>query len=377
MSMPSERRPDVLEVLVGGVAHAGWTRYEIDSDLLTPADAWSVRLAQPAIELPAEVVEGAPVVVRMNGETVLQGRLDERELTVDDGQHELMLSGRDGAGVLLDCSSPILTISQMTLEQVVAKVVRPLGVTRIRIDADNAKVREKVNTEPGDSAWDSLRRAAEANGLWPWFEPDGTLVVGGPRYDTPPVATLVLRTDGKGNNVLRLAERRSMAERYSEVTVLGQSHASGTDLGERDGRHNIKATVLDDGIMSYRPKILVDHEAVNSDIARARGRKMIGDARLKGYTLNALVRGHRTDDGVLWAPGQRVTVKSEPHRIDGVYFLMARRFTCDKANGQRTLLTLKEDGVWVLDAHPSQRRHRRGKNSLPGKIIDLTTGATQ
>lgn len=374
--MSTPFKADVLEVLVGGVAHAGWTQYEIDSDLLTPADAWSVRLAQPVIELPPQVLEGAPVVVRMTGDTVLQGRLDERTLTVASGQHELQLSGRDAAGVLLDCSSPVLSISQMTLAQVVAKVVRPLGIRRIRIDAVNAMTREKANTEPSDTAWDSLRRVAEANGLWPWFEPDGTLVVGGPRYDLPPVARLVLRADGKGNNVLSLSEHRSMVDRYSEVTVLGQSHASGVNAGERDGRNNIKATVIDESVMSYRPKTVVDHEAVNKDIARARGRKVISDSKLKGYTLNALVPGHRTDDGVLWAPGQRVTVESEPHGIEGVFFLMARRFTGDKSAGQRTQLTLKEDGVWVLDAHPSKRRHRRGMNSMPGKIIDLTTGAT-
>lgn len=370
-------RLDTVEVLIGGVAHKGWTQYEIDSDLLTPADAWRVRLAQPVIVLPPQVVEGASVEVRMNHDTVLSGWLDERVLTVAAGQHELMLSGRDGSGVLLDCSSPMLTIRQMTLEQVVAKVVRPLGVTRIRIDAAAKLIREKVNTEPGDTAWDSLRRAAEANGLWPWFEPDGTLVVGGPRYDLPPVATLTLRADGKGNNVLSLAERRSIVERHSDVTVYGQAHASGSGAGERDGRNNIKATVKDEGVTVYRPKVVVDHEAINADIARARGRKLISDARVKSYTLTATVRGHRTDDGVLWTPGQRVIVKSEPHNLDGVYFLMARRFTGDKSVGQRTQLTLKEDGVWVLDAHPSKRHHRRGKNSLPGKIVDLTTGGTQ
>lgn len=375
--MSIQREPDVLEVKIGDVSQKGWQSYEIDSDLLTPADAWRVQLAQPVIELPPQVAEGAPVEVRMTGETVLKGILDERVLSVTKSQHELMLSGRDMAGVLLDCSAPIFTRSQASLEQIVANVVKALGITRIRIDAvdgDKKLIREKVNTEPGDTAWDTLRRAAEANGLWPWFEPDGTLVVGGPRYDLPPVATLVMRADGKGNNVLSLNERRSMVERYSEVTVFGQRQSSGLDQGEQDGRANIKATVLDDGVSSYRPKIVVDHEAVNIEIARARGRKMISDARLKALTLTAVVPGHRTDDGVLWSPGQRVVVQSEPHKIDGVYFLMARRFTRDKANGQRTTLTLKEDGVWVLDAHPSRRRHRRGKNDMPGKIIDLTSG---
>ncbi len=46
--------------------------------------------------------------------------------------------------------------------------------------------------EPGDTAWDALVHVAEANGLWPWFDPDGTLVVGGPKYDAPEQATLIL-----------------------------------------------------------------------------------------------------------------------------------------------------------------------------------------
>jgi prophage tail gpP-like protein len=367
-------RSDDLELKIGGRVHHGWMDYEIDSDLLTPADAWRVRLAQPVIDLPPEVAEGASVEVRMGGETVLNGILDERVLSVSESQHALMLNGRDMAGVLLDCSAPILSARQITLEDVLVKIVRSLGIRNYRIDADGVILREKVNTEPGDSAWDALRRAAEANGLWPWFEPDGTLVVGGPRYDTPPVATLVMRADGKGNNVLSLSERRSIVERYSEVTVFGQSTASGSQGGERDGQNNIKSTVIDDGVVAYRPKVVVDHEAVNSAIARARGRKVISDSRLKSYTLSAVVPGHRTDDGVLWKPGQRVVVKSEPHKLDGVYFIMARRFTCDRSNGRRTHVTLKEDGVWVLDAHPSKRRHRRGKNDLPGKIIDLTGG---
>jgi len=372
--------PDLVQLKIGGLVHAGWSNYEIDSDLLVPADGWRVSLRQTSIEVPSQVSEGAAVEVSLVrdgvAETVLSGRLDSKRLAIGRGQHELTLSGRDGAAVLLDCSAPVTSMRSLTLESVVTKIVRPLGITRIRIDAAATTLREKVNIEPGDTGWDALRRAAEANGLWPWFDPDGTLVVGGPRYDEPPVATLVLTRDGKGNNVLSLSEDRNLAARHSEVTVLGQSTGTGAGDGERDARAHIKAVVADDGVTVYRPRIVVDHEAVSEEIARARGRKIISDARLQGYTLSALVKGHRTVDGLLWKPGQRVTVKSEPHGIEGVYFLMGRRFHLDRGAGQVTQLTLKEDGVWTLDAHPSKRKHRRGKNSLPGKVIDVSGGAT-
>jgi prophage tail gpP-like protein len=368
---------DAVEVRIGDLVHTGWTAYEIDSDLMTPADAWHVRLAQPGMVVPPEVVPGATVAVRVGGELVLSGWLDERTLTVATGRHELTLTGRDGAGRLLDCSSPLVGVQRVSIDQVLAKVLAPLGIPASRVFIDAASkgaLREKVMVEPGDTAWDTLRRVAEANGLWPWFEPNGTLVVGGPRYDVPPVAKLVLRSDGQGNNVLSLSEKRSMVGRYSDVTVYGQSPAIGSGAGESDPRHAIKATKQDSGVPVYRPKIVVDHEAINTTIARARGSKIISDSRVRSYTLTATVAGHRTADGTLWTPGQRVQVQSEPHGVDATYFVMARRLTGDKSTGQRTALTLKEDRVWVLDAHPSTRKHRRGKNGMTGRIVDVGAG---
>ncbi|MBQ1761769.1 MAG: phage tail protein [Aquincola sp.] len=357
---------DQVELHIGGRAQAGWTQYDIDSSLLVAADGWSVLLATSELQLPAEVVPGAPVTVRVGGEVVLQGSLDELEHSVEKAGHLLRLQGRDGAGVLIDCSAPIFTTQELTLAQVITKIVRPLGVTRIRIDADTQLLRDRVSTEPGDSAWEMLRRAAEANGLWPWFEPDGTLVIGGPDYSTAPVARLALRRDGTGN-VLALSERRSISERHSELTVLGQAHASGST----EGRHNVRAVLRDTGVSVYRPRVVVDHEATTTVVAQARGEKVISDARVNSYGLQLRLAGHRTDGGVLWSAGQRVHLVSEPHGLDAVFFVMARRFSLDRRNGQTTTLTLVEDGVWALYAHPSRRKHRRGKNSLPGRIIDV------
>ena len=326
--MATSRSPNEVAVQIGTQVQAGWTRYDIDSSLLVAADAWSVTLATSELTVPPGVVPGAAVKVTVGGETVLAGTLDEVDHAVDKQGHTLSLSGRDGAGVLLDCSAPVFTRGVMTLEEVIAKVVRPLGVINFRVDAEKKLTRDRVSTEPGDSAWDMLRRAAEANGLWPWFEPDGTLVVGGPDYSKPTVANLALKADGSGN-LLALSEHRSIVERYSRVTVLGQAHAVGTQAG----RHNVQGVAEDTGVKANRPKIVTDHEATTSAIATARANKIISDARVRGYELRATVKGHRTEGGVLWAAGQRVNVESEPHGLNGVYFVMSRRFTGDRARG--------------------------------------------
>lgn len=362
MPTPSER----VELLIAGRAHGDWERYSVESDLRTPADAWSVTLGLTDHQLPAEVVEGAEVEVRVGGERAMIGRIDLVEEPVGKNEHTVSLSGRDGAAVLVDCSAPIFVARKPDLAEVVAKVVKPLGVTKIRIDADQTLIREKINVEPGDTAWDALAHAAEANGLWPWFEPDGTLVVGGPDYSTLPVATLIMRRDGKGNNIEHAALKRSIENRFSEVTVLGQTH--GTE--QEEGKNALKATVRDPSVSWYRPKVVVDHEADSTAICRDRARKLLADSRLDGFTYTVEVKGHRIvapsqpSNGKLWTPGQRVYVKDEVHKLDGVYFLMGRKFIGGRNSRTFTELILKEDGVWVLDAHPHKRKHRLGKNGI-------------
>jgi prophage tail gpP-like protein len=364
--MPSEH----VSLLIGGHSHSDWESYSIDSNLMTPADAWQVSLGIEQQPIPDSVKPGAPVQVQVGGVTVLSGLVDDVELTVSKNEHSLRLSGRDGAAVLVDCSAPIFVSRQIDLAEVVNKLVKPLGITKVRIDGKGAF--EKVSAEPGETAWDVLAHAAEANGLWPWFEPDGTLVIGGANPATPVVADLIMTYSGKGNNLKSLSRSESIANRHSEITVLGQSHGTETN----DGKNAILGKATDAGMTTYRPQIIVDSEADSPKVALQRARKLLADGRLEGYTLNAQVVGHRIKPGgILWTPGQRIHVKSEPHGIDGVFLLMGRTFKLDRVNGTTTDLLLKEDGVWTLDAHPHKQKHKKVKDST-GKVLEIV-GVTQ
>lgn len=372
--------PDTVELLIAGKVHGDWSSYEIDSDLLTPADAWHVSLGMTDGKMPPDVVAGAPVVVKVGGETVLTGYCDEIAHQVSKTSHTFTMSGRDRAADLLDCACPIFTKQQASLSEIVAAIVREFKVIKHVIDADSTRTRKKIAVDPGETAWNTLAHAAEANGLWPWFEPDGTLVVGGPDYSAPVVATLILRRDGKGNNVISLNKTESMAERFSKITVYGQT--PGTDTEQ--GRNALHDSATDSAVLRNRPKIVLDHEADSTAVCRDRARKLLADSRLSGLTLSAVVQGHRIKhpspaggrgvggEGELWRPGQRIRVISDVFGIeDKVFFLMARKFTRSRTDGTRTALTLKEDGMWIVNAHPHSR-HRRGKNSLLGR-----TGAEQ
>ncbi|HBY9798493.1 TPA: phage tail protein [Klebsiella pneumoniae] len=337
----------------------------------------------------------------------MSGRIDRVSRIVSRDQVSLSVTGRDGAAILVDCASPLLTSRQASLEEVIAQVVRPLGIKNIELHAESSIRNDKITTEPGERAWDILLRACAGRGLWPWFRPDGTLVIGGPDYTAAPVATLVMRRSGEGNNLLSLTDESSMERSFSRLTVLAQGHAHSTNnkkelgiidvsssdsltvSGDTDtteteldtglpetGQHGLQFVVEDPTVTYYRPQVVVMHDADDLEQVRYRARKMMADARLEGYSLIARVQGHRTSDGVLWEPGQRIHVISEPHGIDAVYFLMGREFTGGRPGGAVTTLRLKEDGIWIPDAWTKKKKARKGRKTKKQEtaIIDVEPG---
>lgn len=370
---------DKVSLIIDGHEHRDWETAEVDSDLLTPADAWRVSLGLPDAKLPAYLAPWAPVTLAVGGRVVMRGRIDTVESSVGFGEHTLALTGRDLAAVLVDCSAPVFTAHQCSLAEIVAKMVRPLGITNIRVSA-GAATHDKISVDPGITVWDALQRVCEQNGCWPYMDPDGTLTIGGPDYSdatNPAVGQLTLRATGqdggKGNNVLRLALRRGIHERYSQVTVLGQAHGGAFT----PGAHNIKATAKDSAANFGRPKIVVEADCDNVGHAQRRARKIVADGKLAAFEIHATVAGYRvlgavssTGGAPLWTPGQRVRVLSEPHNLSGVYYLMRRTFLCSRSAGHTTELVLKPDALWQPDVGHHKRHKFKAKAGV-GEIVDL------
>ena len=364
-----------IRLSIGGLAHDTWDGWSIESDLLTPADAFELELhTKNATRLPDVIKEGAPCSLTLDGDRVLTGQIDEFEHDISRRGISMRINGRDLAAPLVDCSSPFVSMREATLAQILDQVVKPLGVYKVEIRADQAKTRRRVQIEPGQTAWEALLQVAEANGLWPWVEPDGRLIIGGPDYTTPPVGALVMREDGVGNNVERLAVRRSIANRYSQITVLGQ-HGQYANDGLDTKRSHLRSQVQDETLARrgiFRPKVVVDSSSESQDMATTRARKLLADSRLEGFEIRAVVKGHRADNGQVWTPGQRVYVRSEPHGLNDIYFLMSRTLRLARGEGAITELRLREDKMWVLDGNKVKKH--KGKSNPDAAFIQMIKG---
>ncbi|KPA91401.1 Mu-like prophage tail protein gpP [Pseudomonas asplenii] len=369
---------DAIRLTIGGMTHATWDGWSVESDLLTPSDAFELELyVRDTARLPKVLVEGASCTLNLGRDRVLTGQVDEFEHDVSRSGIAIRINGRDGAAPLVDCSCPFVAMREASLDEVISKVVKPLGISKIDVREKSAKGkgRRRVQIEPGQTAWEALLQAAEASGLWPWFEPDGTLVVGGPDYDAAPVDGLVLRLDGMGNNVERLSVRRSIANRYSQITVLGQ-HGQYSNDGLDTKRSHLQSVIKDETLAQrgiFRPKVVIDNSTENQDMATTRARKLLADSRLEGFEIRAIVKGHRTASGLVWNPGQRVHVYSEPHGLNAVYFLMARTMRLTRGQGAITELRLREDKMWVLDG--AKIKKHKGKSNPDAAFIEQIRSA--
>lgn len=366
---------DAIRLSIGGLTFETWDGWSVESDLLTPADAFELELfTRDTIELPEVLIEGASCELTLGRDQVLTGQLDEIEHDISRRGISIRVNGRDKAAVLVDCSSPFVSMREASLADILKEVVAPLGITRVEVRAGTTPVRRRIQIEPGQSAWEALLQVAEANGLWPWIEPDGLLVIGGPDYASTPVGELILREDGQGNNVQRLSTRRSIAGRFSQVTVLGQ-HGQYDNDGLDTARSHLRSVIKDDTLARrgiFRPKVVIDSATESQDMATTRARKILSDSRLEGFEIRAIVAGHRAPNGEVWKPGQRVFVRSEPHGLDDTFFIMARTLRLTRNEGAITELRIREDKMWVLDGNKLKKH--KGKVNKDAAFIEMVKG---
>ncbi|PTQ68137.1 phage baseplate assembly protein [Pseudomonas sp. GV071] len=339
--MPSES----ISLAIGGEAHAHWDSWSVESDLRTPADGFELALhTQDTARLSQVLVEGAPCTLSLGADRVLSGQIDELIHEVSRSGVTIKVTGRDRAAALVDSSVPSVYLRNASLAEIVQQLVKPFGITQIEIRAAAEKPNRLIQFERTQNAWQALTKVVEAYAAWPWMEPDGRLVIGGPDYNAAPVHTLVMRLDGKGNNVSSLSVRRSFPSRYSKITVLAQHGQYDTDdLNPERGQ--LSATVQDTTVPGNRACV-VQIAAEKPEEVSAAALELMSVSKLESLEIQAVVQGHRNAAGSVWAPGQRVIVRSEPHGLDGTFFLMSRKLSLARTGGATTLLRLRADKTW-------------------------------
>jgi len=369
-----------LTLVVGDVECTHWDLVDIDSDILTPADGWSLHLFNPDVgKIPAAVKPDADITIKYGSETVLSGVIDRRHRSVYSNGSFVEVSGRDMVGQLVDCSVPIFAGSKLSLPEIVSKIVDyssdngsvlPLPIQIKGGDAVlNSTLSQKIAVEPGEQQWTAIQKVAESQGLYAWGDPDGSIIIGNPIHDEKQPAqmpVIQLMQNGETGNpvVTNLDYLEDVTEIFSELHVLGQGTGDGAAFSAK--RRNLidshRTLVNDkkakfDGAASQilsrpRLRIIVTGQPQSETEANQLADKVMHDANLNAYTLTATVKGWQCATGEVWRAGWIVTVKTdaieEVSNEPGAWVIFGRTLRLSRDAGMTTTLKMKRVSDWML-----------------------------
>lgn len=338
--------------------------YQITSDMLTLADAWSFELPMKKSLWKLTALD-SEVAVYIDDAQVLSGRVDEREKS----EGSITVSGRDRGGRVVDESAPFTTFDGREIQGLAEEILSP-WFTDIRLsNAENRRlvggrgarrhrgaepailvgdaIRHKVM--PGETIAEVLLSFLEQADLMAWSTGDGrAFIIGKPNQKQAPAWYFFNAEPGSeraGEANCKLVYRESVAERYSEITVCGAGKGDSRNYGPRVTKR--KATVTaEEGIFAARKRLIITDQDVRSP-AEAKARALREQALLEatGRTVEIEAPGHgQADPRIGWPAIFRfdTVARIEDEEIDeaGDWFITRAEFSGSKDTSSTSLLAV-------------------------------------
>lgn len=352
-----------VELVIDGRRHEGWTRVAITRAIDTLAGSFELTLAErwagqrDRFDLKA----GAACTLRIGGETVMTGHVDQLQVRLSGQEHELTVIGRDRAGDLVDCSAiPTFTSYRgVRLETLVRDLVQPFGIT-VTVSTETGDPIRVFAVQQGETVQAAIERLCRMRGLIAISRSDGSIEI-----TTPSASGASVMRVRTGDNLLEATATHDVSERFSEYIVKGQ--AAGDDTLNGAAAASSSARAADPAVTRYRPQIVIaeDQATIAALMARAKFEASVRAGRAQSAEL--VVLGWRTPGGALIAPNQLIDIEAPELFIEGRMLVEAARLVFDQL-GERAELSVVPPQAYSQNAVPEQAeasrvRRRRGERA--------------
>jgi prophage tail gpP-like protein len=262
MSAPKPRHK--VTVICDHQQVSQWIEYEIESNMITPADGFTMR--KPFDPESWRILRrDARVRVLIDDAPILDGFIDKRVKRAKEGTFEI--SGRDRSGRLVQESAPRINYEGLELTEAIKRLASPWFDKVVLSDAENRKLRmgkkgrrtsigrEPIivkrtsggngRVQPGTMRWAIIEELVTQVGLICWSSADGkSLFVGKPNgSQAPSFHILRAKGGGRSSNCLDLIQDEDNGDRYSMIMVAGSGGGTDDDFGAPVASRS--ATVLD------------------------------------------------------------------------------------------------------------------------------------
>lgn len=358
---------DPITLVIGGRSYSNFLSYEVDSNVLVPADAFSCRISR----CDTGIKTGEKFQLVVNGRLEMTGLIDKVTAQYSKGSQELRVEGRDLMGLLVDASveewKTLHAVSLKDMGKRLLKNIPYLKDSKViygheKKDAGLSKPKKvKLESasgmpgdastcqyEPGISIFEALSDYSQKHGLLMWFEPDGTLVFGELKgkgaasefsfftHKGQEQGAKDKRSAQAKNNIISANLTDDISKRYSQLTIVAQ--IQGTD-GIPAGGQDVNIPTPPDKTFPFRKPLVLQSQCVSEKAATLQAAWELKKREAEGWRLELVVAGH-SQDGVNYKANSACHIKDEVLGLDGEYLILGRKFTLDRNDGPRTQLTV-------------------------------------
>lgn len=323
-----------VALTVEGREYTGWKSARVTRGIDSVAGTFELAVFDDGGRWPVRA--GDVCEVSVAGTVVLTGTVDRRSVSLRADDHSLTVSGRDRAGVLVDCSADLAQAELWNVDPLafVRRVAAPFNVpVALQPGVRPERPTGKVTIDPGESAFDIVDRVCRLAGLLPVSDGRGGLVL--TRAGTGAAVNAVV----EGENLLAATIDSDVAGRFARYTVIGQAHG-GDDL-EAETTTSVRGTARDAGVRDTTRALVVRADGSLTG-ARAKQRAeweaTVRAARADTYT--ATVQGWTQADGSLWPVNARVRLSSPRLGVEAELLIVRATYRIDLHEGTVTELQL-------------------------------------
>lgn len=333
---------DKIELFVNGKNYEGWKEAVITRSLkafaggfrLQITDNWSGSNSIFFIRI------GDACVLKVNGETVLTGWIEDLSNSFDSYSHTIEVAGRDKTGDLVDCSVVYKSheILNSNLLKIAELLCAPFNI-KVKAETDVGPPFTNFSIQPGETVFEVLARAALHRGVLFSSDGEGNLVI------VKPGVKKSLTSLKEGENIKIGSLSIDTKERFSQYIIKGQVTATDENYGASAAQ--IEGEASDSGIKRYRPMVIVAEKQANSAEAKTRAAWEAASRAAESSKVTITVQGFgQKEDNPIWKINELTLIDVPFWGLNQELLIGELEFRLDD-NGSKTTLNLQRADAYI------------------------------
>lgn len=352
---------------VNGIKYEGFTEISVNSSLENFCSSFSFAttlkeklsfLGDKTGKFTNDIKLQNKVKIFIDDIKILTGYIESLDLDYDSQSHNIVYSGRDIGGDMVDSSIIQTTYKQRNFTVLTKIVLLKNGFTDVRVINKAGLLflesTEVIKTEDGEKVFDFLDRYAKKLQVIIKINRDGNLEI--VREDNSVVKNMLINNRTKDNNILSAKLQLTTKDRFNIVNVYSQANNrkhTTTSISQR-------GSAEDSAIRSTRRISLNMNTASQSKTLSSLAQWNVNVRRAKGsrYTCKVVDFYSERIESILifelgynqvWQPNTLVDIVDEVAQIEGTFLIQGVQFT-QSVNGSFTTLDIVEKGSFTDSA---------------------------